>query len=248
MTSRPRVRRWCVAAVLVALAAVSLWTAHVPALRAAGHWFDVGEHPMAVDYAMPLGGDFNSRPLVAAAMFRAGLAPRVLVPRPTPCEAVVRGLEPAHDEIYRRMLKKTGVSEPSIITLDAGSDSTFEEAQRLRSFLGEGDSKSVAIVTSDFHTRRTRWAFQQVFQGTPHQLHFVSAPVIDFSGDDWWQTSAGLAAYLAELMKLVFYWCHYGPGTFWLLTLLVGLAAVLVLRWRLGVGQNSATPKAVAAS
>ena len=48
-------------------------------LRAMIQWLDVGERPRQADYVMVLNGGENNRPLVAAALLKAGLARHVLV-------------------------------------------------------------------------------------------------------------------------------------------------------------------------
>jgi uncharacterized SAM-binding protein YcdF (DUF218 family) len=223
-------RRLVKAAVLTLLASAALWAGHARLLSGLGHWMDVGERPLAVDYVVPLGGDINSRPFVAADLYRAGLAPKVLIPRPGRSAAVRCGEELAHDEIYRLVLLKSGVKQQDIIVLDGENQSTFDEAQRLRRFLTDAEPKTIAIVTSDLHTRRTRWTFRQALRGTPHELHFISAPVWDYSADNWWQSEQGMTAYPSELLKIVFYWCYYGCGMAWAVALLAG-GAVLGLAW-----------------
>ena len=51
-------------------------------LTSAGQWLNVGS-PLddRVDAVMVLGGDASTRPFVAAAIIRAGLASQVLIPR-----------------------------------------------------------------------------------------------------------------------------------------------------------------------
>ncbi|HEY5316301.1 MAG TPA: YdcF family protein [Pirellulales bacterium] len=219
---------------MLALLGAAAWMNSTRLLTGLGGWLDVGERPLAVDYALPLGGDCNSRPFVAADLYRAGLAPQVLVPRPGRAPTVLRGEELAHDEIYRLVLLKLAVKEQDIIMLEGENHSTFDEARRLRDFLADGGPKSVAVVTSDFHTRRTRWTFRHVLRGMPHQLHFISAPVMDHCADNWWQSAEGTTAYSCELLKLVFYWCYYGPGMFWGGALLVSGSAAGVLWVRRG--------------
>jgi uncharacterized SAM-binding protein YcdF (DUF218 family) len=227
-------RRLLKAAVLSLLALAALWTGHARLLSGLGHWMDVGERPLAVDYVVPLGGDVNSRPFVAAKLYRAGLAPKVVIPRPGRSAAVLRGEELAHDEIYRLVLLKSGVKQQDIIVLDGENQSTFDEAQRLRRFLAGAEPKTIAIVTSDLHTRRTRWTFRHALAGTPHELHFISAPVWDYSAENWWRSEQGFAAYPSELLKIVFYWCYYGPGMAWAGALVTCTATVTILRLKRG--------------
>ena len=91
--------------------------------------------------------------------------------------------------------------------------------------------QSALLVTSDFHTRRSRWTFERVFDGTPHRLSFVSAPTDGFHPGNWWQLQAGVMTYSSEFAKLPFYWFYYHPAGLWLVGIVL-VAVLVVLVWR----------------
>ena len=60
-------RLFAAAAIIAVLYVTSSWW-----LPAAGRWLDVGESPRISDYCLVLSGDYESRPFVAAALYRRG--------------------------------------------------------------------------------------------------------------------------------------------------------------------------------
>ena len=74
---RRRLVTWlALAAVVLALYLTRGWT-----LPAWGHWFDVSEPPRPADYAMVLTGGENTRPFVAAGMYKSKLVGGILIAR-----------------------------------------------------------------------------------------------------------------------------------------------------------------------
>ena len=62
----------------------------------------------------------------------------------------------------------------------------------------------MAVVTSDYHTRRVRWLARRLLGDDAKRLCYVSAPVDDFSAADWWQTPIGFSTITSEYLKLAF--------------------------------------------
>jgi len=181
-----------------------------------GTWLDVGARPPAAscDFVMVLGGDPNTRPYVAAALVRAGLARQVLLSRVADSVGPHGTLVPEH-ELSRRVLLARGVPASDIILLDREATTTHDEAHALADFLKDHPAARMAVVTNHFHTRRARWVFRQVLGngssagGKAPVLCFVSAPTDDFSLDRWWETEDGFMTVLGENLKLVFYVFYY---------------------------------------
>jgi uncharacterized SAM-binding protein YcdF (DUF218 family) len=189
-----------VAAVVVGLAAV--WAARVYWLPAAARWLDVGGAPARVDYVFVLPGDENIRPFVAAALVKAGLAERALVPKNSVVPAVIDGLRPPAHEVIRQVLLQRGVPEEKITLLEGKTASTQDDILVLARFFHDHPAAHVAIVTSGYHTRRTRLIARRLLPGRQAQLWFVSAPVDTFRIDTWWRSELGFLAITSEYAKL----------------------------------------------
>jgi uncharacterized SAM-binding protein YcdF (DUF218 family) len=199
----PRPRR--LALLLVATLLLAAYLARSQLLLAMGRFLDVSERPRPVDVVLVLGGGANQRPFVAAALFRAGLARRVLVPTVKLNAANEEDLYPPEHELIRRVLESRGVPPERVVPLPEECNSTLDEALALARFLDAEPETTVAVVTHDFHTRRARSLFRRVLGGRIARVHFVSAPTEDFSADDWWCTAEGFATYTTEYLKLVLY-------------------------------------------
>ena len=71
--------RYGVGILLLLVAMGLLWATHRQLLVALARWTDVGARPQPADYVMILNGDEETRPFMAAALVKAGLAHHVLI-------------------------------------------------------------------------------------------------------------------------------------------------------------------------
>jgi len=223
-----RRRRLSVGLLLVAVVLALLWAGRAPLLRAAARWLDVGGPPRRADYIMVLNGDESTRPFAAAALAKAHWARRVLIAEVVPTPAVIEGICPAYHDINRQVLLKRGVPAARIVILPGRAATTYDEAKALAAFLQDRPHARVLVVTSDYHTRRSRWAFARALGEWAGQVSFVSAPSDQFNMDRWWQDQWGLVAIASEYLKLAFYAACYGYLMHWLGACL-GLAMVIRL-------------------
>ncbi len=223
--------RWAAVAAAVALVGGlcllrGAWLPHMAL------WLDVGEPPSPSEYVMVLGGGENTRPFVAAALVKVGLARRVLVSRSEPSLAVLEGVTPPTHEIIRRALVCRGVPEKDILILAKAGQHTHDEAQMLAEFLQDHPDARVTVVTDGFHTRRTRWTFHRVLGEQSSRVGFLSAPNASFTAADWWQNAWGFQMIVSEYVKLTGYVLLYGQLHYWLPFVVLIVAAVLVHRRR----------------
>lgn len=116
--------------------------------------------PGRADVIVVLGGDGPRRAWRAAALYRAGVAPRVLVVGDGDCTAI------------RDIMVQSGVPAGAF-TLECASRNTWENAAFAAPILARMGAQRVVLVTSWFHTRRALACFRQA---APH-LGFLSAPV-----------------------------------------------------------------------
>lgn len=190
------------------LATRNHWVA--PVGRAAADWLDVSDFDGPVDCVMILGGEPNRRPFAAAALYRAGLAERVLVARTRPSEAARRGLIPLQHELARQVLALEGVPETAIEILPGEEvRSTADEAVVLGAWLEARPEVEVVVLTTAYHTRRARRIFRQVLGAAAPRVEFLGIPPEDFRSGEWWRTKAGFLTYSREFLKTLYYWLRY---------------------------------------
>jgi len=200
-------------------------------LPAAARWLNVGEPPRKTDYVMVLGGDADVRPFVAAAIAKRGFASRVLVAPINfgPGEAPIG---PTNEEIVGGVLKVRDVAAEKLVLLEPTSCSTFGEAVALNQFLDQRPDATVTVVTTNFHTRRSRWTFRTVLGKKKYpNVHFVAAPMDDFDESNWWRNRYGFQLYAMEYLKLVAYVFRYGNGLWWCLAASAMIVSLILCRW-----------------
>ena len=201
---------------IVGFTLAGLYSARSRVLPTVARWLDVGEAPQPSDCVMVMPGDENTRPFVAAAIVKAGLAERALIPELMTSPEVEEGILPPWHETIRRVLRHRGVSDENIQILPGKSDSTFGDTRALAAFLDASPHARVMVVTSDYHTRRTRWTVTRLLGERARRVTFVSAPTEDFRFDAWWQVEEGFMAIVGEYLKLAYYVFRFTRILYWI--------------------------------
>jgi uncharacterized SAM-binding protein YcdF (DUF218 family) len=175
-----------------------VYLARHPLMRMAGSFWVVDEGPVASDAIVILGDDNYQadRATRAAELIKAGWAPRVIASgrylRPY---ASIAQLE-EHDLLDR------GVPQTAIVRLEHHAENTREEALAIRQFLASKGWKRIIVVTSNYHTRRSRYICERAFPpGT--LLRMVAARDSDFDPDNWWRTRTGVKIFAHELVGMM---------------------------------------------
>jgi hypothetical protein len=178
---------------LIALLAGVYFARH-PLLRLAGSFWVVDESPDNSDAIVVLGDDnYNGdRAARAAELFKSGLAPHVV--------ASGRYLRPYASvaELEQHDLTDRGVPAGAIVKLAQHAANTREEAVAISQLLAARGWRRVILVTSDYHTRRSRYICERIFPaGTI--LRVVAARDSEYDPEQWWQTRGGIKIFVHEL-------------------------------------------------
>ncbi len=123
--------------------------------------------------------------------------------------AAQMGAIPTEFEVTKRVLVARGVPDAAIRILSGEIASTADEAAALMPLLKAEQDARVAVVTNDFHTRRSRLVFRRVLGERGAQLSFVGVPRAGAPQDAWWETPNGCVVYTSEYAKLGYYWLRY---------------------------------------
>jgi len=190
------------------------------------------------DAILILGGGQDTRTVGAVALYRAGLAPVILLANEEPLPFAGYGLARSGSEIAIEIL--TGVEQvpPQVIdiigtscSIDYASlermsgrmswggllceldrfgfvTSTFEEAKALRLWCLANNARSVIIVTNPFHSRRVRWIFTKVL-ADEIDMQIATVDAHQYTPRNWWESEEGLIALNNEWVKMVYYWIKY---------------------------------------
>jgi len=175
-----------------------LYAARRPLLRLAGESWVVEDPLQQSDALLLLGDDnfFADRATRASELYRQKLAPAIVASgrRLRPTAGIAELME--HDLIER------GVPKDRVIRFPHDADNTREEAQALRALVTEKNWRSVIVVASNYHTRRTRYIFQRIFPESV-SVRVASARDGEFDPEHWWENRKSLKEFIRELAALV---------------------------------------------
>jgi uncharacterized SAM-binding protein YcdF (DUF218 family) len=149
----------------------------------------------------------------AALVYKQGIAPRVLLTDDGGRAGWARAEQrnPKFVELARNNLIAQGVPPENIEILAAQVSETNEEAEVLRGKIRQANWKSILIVTSAYHTRRSLWTFEKVLENENLQIGIVSPPPGEQTPPPfyWWLTRKGWTSVAAEYVKIVYYRLNY---------------------------------------
>ena len=184
---------------LLFLAAIlfGLFLFRVPMLQAAGHFWVVDEDPGPADAILILGDDNlqADRASRAAQLYNAHWAPLV-VASGRPLRRYV-----SIPDLMRRDLTERGVPDKAIVSYPRPVANTREEAESLRNLAVARGWRHVLVVTSNYHTRRTRFIFHRVWPAD-FDFRVIAAPDGDFYPDSWWRSREGVKLVYHETVGL----------------------------------------------
>jgi len=197
------------AILLVCLLAYGL---RVPILTGLANYLVNTDTPLQkADLIFVLNGDYNTRPFTASDLYKQGFAPLVAIAQAQSSPAQLLGLVDNPTDIAVEVMKLRGVPSDRLLVLKDIDPvtSTFDEARALRGYIETHKLNSVILVTSAFHTRRSRWIFERELAGVPVRLLVTAAPHSGFDASNWWQSEEGLIFLNNEYIKLIFYKIKY---------------------------------------
>jgi uncharacterized SAM-binding protein YcdF (DUF218 family) len=177
-----------------ALVLGTLYLARHPLLRFAGESWLVEDPLEKSDAIVELSIDnfYADRATRAAELYRQGLAPLVVASgvRLRPYAGVGELME--HDLIER------GVPKEKILRLPHDAENTREEAEVLAKLATEKNWRRVIIVTSNYHTRRTRYIFRRAFPGNI-AVSVAGARDGDFDPEHWFEKRKSIKQFMGEV-------------------------------------------------
>ena len=110
-------------------------------------------------------------------------------------------------------LVKQGVPQEAIEILPSIVESTHDEAILLEKTRAERNLKSVLLVTSGYHTRRTLRTFEKVLRvgDVAFEIGIASPPtgLETPAPTRWWLSARGWSFVAGEYLKIVYYWLFY---------------------------------------
>ncbi|MGQ0571575.1 MAG: YdcF family protein [Armatimonadota bacterium] len=189
-------RRGAAVLLVVVLAAGVVAITRYPLLTAIGRFLIVQDALGRAGVIVVLsGGVRDERVRQAAELYHAGYASRVML---SGGEAMA-GL-PVSDLLKNQALKHR--IPGSALLFESGSTSTAEQARYLRPILEREGFRRAIVVTSSYHSRRTRYLFRSVFAGSPVEIRVYPVQGDIFSPIEWWTRDWDTEEVILEYIKL----------------------------------------------
>jgi hypothetical protein len=175
------------------------------AFREVGKWL-VKEDPISRCSAIAvLSGSMPLRALEAAKLYRQGYAREVWLTHSAEPGAKLEamGIPFAGEDFYNaRILIHEGVPQGAIRILEPPIVNTADEIKAIATALSGEQDRSVIMVTTKAHTRRTRLLWRKLAAGRGRAI--VRAASEDpFEPDKWWRTSGDALEVVREVLGLL---------------------------------------------
>ena len=194
--------------VAVALAALvfALVVGHAPVLRAIGNWLKVEGELQRADAIVVLAGGTPRREATAAALYKEGWAPQVIISkayeRPDIREMIALGVRKLDQQgEAKKVLEAYGVPADRITPIPDVSRTTEPELALVRELARRQGYQRLILLTSPHHTRRVKMIWEKQADGSPQGI--VVAARERFPFDDWWRRRRAAESVLHEYLGLV---------------------------------------------
>lgn len=164
--------------------------------------------PSSADAIVILGGSIADRVLEAADLYRAGVAPRVIVTRERlgPGDGVLRarGIRLTEgDRETMDALHRLGVPPAATFSLRRRNDSTASEVRTIARWACSHGTRRLVAVTSRPHTRRVRLLLRTALGPG---VSVRPSRYDTFDAVHWWRDRRDAKAVLSEYQKLANFW------------------------------------------
>ncbi len=158
-------------------------------------------------------GVYQERTGRAAQLWKEGRADRIILTSDSQRGgwSEVERRNPMFVERAVAELQRAGVAADRIEVLPEPVTSTYDEAVLLRRYATQHGLRSLLIVTSAYHTRRTLWTLRTVFQGSGIEvgLEGVAPGQQSPTASTWWLYCLGWRTVALEYLKFGYYFLSY---------------------------------------
>ena len=195
---------------MFALAVALVLLAFTCACPFIGRFLVVEDDLAPADAIVVLAGSRVSRWMEALELYRAGIGSHVVLSSDIMEGAEFRLVElginlPRHSDLVREAMIKLGVPADRVEVFTVPVDNTAQEAAVTRALARDRGWTHVLVVTSKYHTRRTRFAFHREFRGSNIEIHVRGTRYDRIDPWRWWMHRYDARWVSMELPKLIAY-------------------------------------------
>ncbi len=112
---------------------------------------------------------------------------------------------PGRADLSKQASVDLGVPKDSIIIVESSTLSTQDEAVALRDYLKDKDINSMILVTSKYHSARSKKIFEKAMDGLDRDIKVLSSPsrYDAFNPEGWWKDREDAKRVVLEYLKLL---------------------------------------------
>lgn len=185
------------------------WSQRFRLLSGVGSVLIVEDEVRHADALYVLGGASYDRGTYAADLLKTGVAPvAYCTGSNVPSSYKAEGRMITEAQLTRTAAIRAGASPGQVLPLPYGT-STFEEALGVLLHADRLRLDTIAVLTTEFHTRRVGVVFRKRFAGSGIHVLVASAPSSEYDADRWWNSEQGLLMVNNEYVKTLFYALKY---------------------------------------
>ncbi len=194
----------------VAVVGVVAYELRAPILTWAGGLLYHADPLAPSDAIVVLSGGSLDRDLEAADLLTEGYSSTIVLTRepepPVVAELRSRGISVTSETEDRLdYLAVLGVPRTAVTVLQPVVESTQAEASLIADWAEARQMARLIVVTSSFHTSRTRYVFSEVFGDLNTEILVHPSRASSFTPATWWRTRPELRSGLFELQKYAYY-------------------------------------------
>ncbi len=155
-------------------------------------------------------GSIADRTLGAAELFKKSHVDKIIMVRsPSPGTDKLKSIGIQLEdisEISKRVLIELGISEEDIIILPGNTKSTKDEAIAVKKyFMDHGKFDNILLVTSKYHSSRSKYIFKKILKGTNKVIYSYPTPYDKFETKDWYRNRDNAKQVVYEYIKWFYF-------------------------------------------
>ncbi|MBC5624037.1 YdcF family protein [Clostridium sp. NSJ-49] len=168
-----------------------------------GKFLVVNDDLSSVDAIVVFSGDNGPRTVKGIELLEQGLGDYLILSGGKVYDDVTMA------ELMKNHAIKLGVSSENII-LDKEANSTYENALFTKEIIEENNFKSIILVTSEFHSRRSKAAMEKALEdtfiyGEKVKVMITSSKEEKFN-TKWWTSGNSVLILIGEYLRLIGYY------------------------------------------
>ena len=187
---------------------------HVPILTRLGRYLVMEYPPEKSDLIVCMGGGNIERGLATADAYKEGLAPKIYISKVQTPDGYgllkEKGIDyPEEGDLLENLLLDLGVPKTAIIRSDSEVDNTWDEVRSIKEEVEKKGFKSITIITTPIHSRRSWLVFRKVFEDSDVRILSLPSKYSRFNIEGWWKERSYIRDVLLEYEKLTYYTLKY---------------------------------------